>query len=139
MQKYLLDTNILSALIKQPQSALAQKVAHLEHEICTSVIVACELRYGVEKKGSPLLAIKVESLLNEIPVLPLEYETVSQHYATLRVFLEKQGLVIGANDMLIAAHTLALDATLITANIREFKRVPQLRVENWLEIEQINS
>ena len=103
------------------------------------MIVACELRYGVEKKGSPLLAIKVESLLNEIPVFPLEYETVSQHYATLRVFLEKQGLVIGANDMLIAAHTLALDATLITANIREFKRVPQLRVENWLEIEQINS
>lgn len=139
MQKYLLDTNILSALIKQPQSVLAQKVTHLEHEICTSVIVACELRYGVEKKGSPLLAMKVESLLNEIPVFPLEYEAVSQHYATLRVFLEKQGLVIGANDMLIAAHTLALDATLITANIGEFKRIPHLRVENWLEIEQINS
>jgi len=133
MRKYLLDTNILSALIKQPQSTLAQKIISLEHTIYTSIIVACELRYGVEKKGSPVLAAKVEALLNEIKILPLDYEMVGYHYAKLRVYLEKQGMIIGANDMLIAAHTLALDMTLITANVGEFKRLPQLHVENWLE------
>ncbi|MFZ2451376.1 MAG: PIN domain-containing protein [Methylovulum miyakonense] len=80
MRRYLLDTNILSQIIKQPQSAIAEKIANLERgEFCTSVIVACELRYGVEKKGSAQLAARVELLLNEIDVLPLEYERVNQH------------------------------------------------------------
>jgi len=134
MLRYLLDTNILSHLIKQPQSPLAKKLLELERNVCcTSIVVACELRYGVEKKGSAQLAARVELLLNQIDVLPLEYAAVSDHYAVLRVFLEKQGQVIGSNDMLIAAHALALDVTLVTANICEFKRVPSLRVENWLE------
>jgi len=135
MRLYLLDTNILSQMIKQPQSATAEKIANLErHEFCTSVIVACELRYGVEKKGSAQLAARVELLLNEIDILPLEYESVNPHYASLRVFLERQGQVIGGNDMLIAAHALALNVTLITANVGEFQRIPNLRVENWLEL-----
>lgn len=130
MREYLLDTNILSHLIKQPQSALAQKVSALESNIfCTSIIVACELRYGVEKKASAKLAAKVELLLNEIDVLSLEYSLVSDHYAAVRVFLERQGQVIGGNDMLIAAHALALNVTLVTANVGEFKRISNLRVE----------
>jgi tRNA(fMet)-specific endonuclease VapC len=133
MRQYLLDTNILSHLIKQPQSTLTQKILALESDsLCTSIIVACELHYGVEKKGSAQLAAKVELLLNEIDILPLEISAI-QHYAALRALLEKQGQVIGSNDMLIAAHALALDVTLITANIDEFNRVPNLRVENWLE------
>lgn len=134
MRKYLLDTNILSHLIKQPQSVLARKVSEFERGVlCTSIIVACELRYGVDKKSSPMLAAKVELLLNEIDVLPLEYSAVSDYYANLRVLLEKQGQVIGGNDMLIAAHALALDVTLVTANMGEFKRISGLQVENWLE------
>jgi len=133
MRQYLLDTNILSHLIKQPQSTVTQKILALEPDsLCTSIIVACELHYGVEKKGSVQLAAKVELLLNEIDILPLEISAI-QHYAVLRALLEKQGQVIGSNDMLIAAHALALDVTLITANIDEFNRVPNLRVENWLE------
>jgi tRNA(fMet)-specific endonuclease VapC len=133
MHRYLLDTNILAAVIKRPHSVLAQKIAQMPHDtFCTSVIVACELRYGVEKKGSVSLAAKVELLLNEIDILPLEYEAVSQYYAALRVFLERQGQVIGANDMLIAAHALSLEAILVTDNVREFARIPDLRFENWL-------
>lgn len=133
MHRYLLDTNILSALIKHPHSVLAQKIGRMPRDtFCTSVIVACELRYGVEKKASESLTAKVELLLNEIDILPLEYEPVNQHYAALRVFLERQGQIIGANDMLIAAHALSLEAILITDNVREFARIPDLKLENWL-------
>ena len=133
MRRYLLDTNILSHLIKQPHSAVAQKVAAMErHIFCTSSIVACELHYGIEKKGSLKLTERVELLLTQIDVLPLEHPAVSVHYGRLRAFLEQQGQVIGSNDMLIAAHALALDVVLITDNVREFKRIPHLQVENWL-------
>lgn len=133
MRRYLLDTNIVSHLIKQPQSVLAQKIANLEPEfLCTSAIVACELRYGIEKKASLKLTEKVELLLNQLNVLPLEHPAISFHYGKLRAFLEQQGQVIGSNDMLIAAHALAIDAILITDNVAEFKRVPQLQIENWL-------
>ncbi len=133
MRQYLLDTNILSAVIKHPHSLLSKRIKSLSREaFCTSVIVACELRYGVEKKGSASLTAKVELLLNEMDILPLEYETVSRHYAAVRVFLEKQGQLIGANDMLIAAHALSLDVVLVTDNVREFARIPDLRLENWL-------
>lgn len=133
MCRYLLDTNILSHLIKQPQSTVAQKVSYLERDVfCTSAIVACELRYGIEKKGSLKLTEKVELLLSQIDVLPLEHPAVSLHYGQLRAFLEKKGQVIGSNDMLIAAHALALDVILVTDNVDEFKRVPQLQIENWL-------
>lgn len=133
MRRYLLDTNIISHLIKQPQSAVAEKVSNLERDVfCTSVIVACELRYGIEKKGSLKLTEKVELLLSQIDVLPIEHPAVSLHYGRLRAFLQQQGQVIGSNDMLIAAHALALDVILVTDNIDEFKRVPRLQVENWL-------
>jgi tRNA(fMet)-specific endonuclease VapC len=133
MRQFLLDTNILSDLIKHPHGVLAQRIASLKRgDFCTSLVVACELRYGVKKKGSVKLAAKVEALLNEVDVLGLDDEAITKHYASLRVFLEKQGQVIGSNDMLIAAHALRLDVTLITANEKEFKRVPNLRVENWL-------
>lgn len=129
---YLFDTNILSTLIKQPAGPLAAKIAELnDNSFCTSVIVACELRYGVSKKASPQLIEKVEFLLASIVVLPLDI-AVDKQYATLRVALEQQGQPISAHDMLIAAHALSLDAILITANEREFLRVPDLRVENWL-------
>src|SRR6185437_9063906 len=129
---YLLDTNILSELIKQPSGLLAQRITQLDNDsFCTSIIVACELRYGAFKKNSPHLLEKVELLLANMVIAPLG-DDVDHCYAELRVSLEKQGHPIGANDMLIAAHALALNATLITANEREFLRVPTLSVENWL-------
>lgn len=132
--KYLLDTNILSDLIKQPQGYAAQKIASLGNadSCCTSVIVACELRYGALKKDSHPLTAKVDQLLETIEILPLG-QNVEFHYARLRVALEHAGTPIGSNDLLIASQASALGLTVITGNIKEFSRIPDLAVENWLK------
>ena len=131
--RYLLDTNILSALIKQPQGTLAQRLAtHAESSYCTSIIVACELRYGAQRKGSERLTQQVEAVLNSIDVLPLEAPT-DRHYGEIRAALENVGQPIGHNDLLIAAQARALGLVVVTENMREFSRVPGLLVENWAE------
>ncbi len=132
--RYLLDTNILSALIKQPAGTAARKIATLDDEktCCTSLIVACELRYGTYKKGSAALSTKVEQLLETIAVLPLK-DDIIVHYAEIRVELERMGQPIGSNDLLIAAQARSQGLTVVTANVGEFSRVPGLNVENWLE------
>ena len=130
--RYLLDTNILSCLIKHPSGPVVSRITALgEEAVCTSIVVACELRYGAVKKGAPILVRKVEQLLDSIEVLQLD-EGVDEHYAQVRTALEKAGTPIGANDYLIAAHTLSLGLTLVTDNLSEFSRVPDLTVENWL-------
>lgn len=131
--RYLLDTNIVSELIKNPQGIVAKKmmVAGLEKYCCTSVIVACELRYGAEKKQSPKLSFNVEQVLNSLPVLSLE-PTVIGNYAQTRVKLEDLGLPIGQHDLLIATQALSLGLIVVTANEREFSRVENLTIENWL-------
>lgn len=130
---YLLDTNILSDLLRHPRGRVRQRLGRVggRSAVCTSIVVAAELRYGAEKRASPRLSAAVEELLQRLPVLPLE-EPTDRRYAALRVALERAGRVIGANDLLIAAHALALDCTLVTDNTTEFARVPDLAVENWL-------
>jgi len=129
---YLLDTNILSDLIKHPAGTVAQHVATVgEDTICTSIVVACELRYGGMKKGSLALSEKIEQLLSVIDVLPLEVDA-DREYGVIRSSLEKAGTIIGANDMLIAAHALSQNLTLITGNTSEFSRINGLKLENWL-------
>ena len=131
--RYLLDTNILSDLVRYPQGLIAKKIASVgENHICTSIIVAGELRFGAKKLGSELLSIQLQAILSAIEVMPLE-EPADQRYGELRADLEKRGTIIGPNDMLIAAHALMLDCVVVTANTREFSRVPKLRVENWLQ------
>ena len=131
--RYLLDTNILSDLIKNPSGVVAERMlaSGLDIYCCTSVIVACELSYGAEKKQSPKLSFNVEQVLNHFPILPFE-ESVDKVYAEIRVNLERKGLPIGQHDLLIAAHALSLGLTVVTANEREFIRVEKLKVENWL-------
>ena len=129
--RYLLDTNILSDLIKNPRSPLAQRVGRQADQLCTSLIVACELRYGAAKKGGVTLQQKVNALLDQFPVRSLE-DGVDRQYGKIRAELERQGKPIGMNDLLIAAHARHLGLTLVTANTREFQRVPGLTVENWL-------
>jgi tRNA(fMet)-specific endonuclease VapC len=130
--RFLLDTNILSDLIRQPAGSVAHHIReHGEGAICTSIIVACELRYGSVKKGSRTLSIKVEQMLTCLEILPLS-TGADHHYALLRTRLEQQGTPIGPNDLLIAAHALSFDLTLVTANTQEFSRVPALAVQNWL-------
>ena len=132
-QLFMLDTNILSALIKNPAGPASAHLATLDNDaFCTSMIVACELRYGVNKKASPMLTAKVEKLLAGLTVLPLE-GSVDVEYARIRCHLEQHGQLIRHNDLFIAAHALSCGAILVTDNTREFSRVPGLRVENWLE------
>ena len=130
---YLLDTNILSDLIKHPAGTVAQQIATVgEAAVCTSIVVACELRYGGAKKSSTALSEKIEQLLSMIDVLPLEADA-DREYGMIRSSLEKVGATIGANDMLIAAHALSQSLTLITGNTSEFSRINGLKLENWLK------
>jgi tRNA(fMet)-specific endonuclease VapC len=128
----MLDTNIITDLVQHPRGKAAQRIAKVgEDSICTSIIVAAELRYGCAKSGSKRLLKAVEGLLGEIPVLPFD-APADVEYDDIRSELEATGRSIGSNDLLIAAHACATGATIVTANIDEFKRIRGLSVENWL-------
>jgi len=132
LTRYLLDTSIISDLIRNPLGKTAKRIAKVgEENICTSIIVAAELRYGCAKRGSERLTKAVEDLLSEINVLPFDVPADAE-YGAIRSQLEAAGTPIGGNDLLIAAHARASGATIITANIDEFKRVRGLNAENWL-------
>ena len=132
MTRYMLDTNIISDLVRNPQGKTAKRIAKAgEDNICTSIIVAAELRYGCAKSGSERLRKAVEELLAEIDVLPFDVPADTE-YGGIRAELEAAGKPIGANDLLIAAHTCSIGATIVTANTDEFKRIRGLKVDNWL-------
>jgi len=130
--RYILDTNIVSDLVRNPQGKVAQHIRKVgEAQVCTSIIVAAELRYGAAKKGSPRLSAQLEAVLGALEVLPFE-TPADAAYGLLRTRLERAGRPIGANDLLIAAQALALGYSVITDNEKEFARVEGLRSENWL-------
>ena len=130
--RYLLDTNILSAALRDPGGEVGERLADAPRgTTCTSVIVAGELRFGAAKRGSRRLMTRVAELLETIDVLPFQ-APADLAYAELRADLERIGRPIGGNDMLIAAHALSLGLILVTDNQREFSRVANLRIENWL-------
>jgi tRNA(fMet)-specific endonuclease VapC len=132
LTRYLLDTNIISDLIRNPQGKAAKRIAKVgEDKVCTSIVVAAELRYGCAKSGSKKLLSAVEDLLAEIEVLPFDAPADAE-YGEIRAGLEAVGRPIGGNDLLIAAHARATEAIIVTANADEFKRVRGLKVENWL-------
>jgi tRNA(fMet)-specific endonuclease VapC len=129
---FLLDTNTVSDVVRHPFGRVAARIAQVgEENVVTSIIVAAELRYGATKKNSPKLWAQLQTVLNEIEILPFE-SPADERYAELRLRLERLGRPIGANDMLIAAHAVALGCTLVTDNEREFSRIKQLSIENWL-------
>ncbi len=131
--RYLLDTNILSDLLRHPLGSVAGRIASAGVDsVCTSIVVAAELRFGAMHKGSPRLTALVDGLLQRVDVLPLA-PPADRVYGELRARLAVTGRPIGANDLLIAAHALTLDCILVTANTREFARIGELRLENWLE------
>lgn len=132
MMRYLLDTNIVSDLVRNPQGKIAKHITKIGEElVCTSIIVAAELRYGAAKKGSVRLTAQLESVFSGLEILP--FETPAEiAYGDLRTRLEAAGIPIGGNDMLIAAHAISLGHTIVTDNEREFSRVDHLPLENWL-------
>lgn len=131
--RYLLDTNVLSDLVRHPRGIVATKILNAgEDSICTSIVVAAELRYGATKSGSARLTERIDMILSALEILPLE-TPADREYGVIREHLTRQGALIGPNDLLIAAHALATELILVTANTREFSRVPGLKVVNWLE------
>ncbi len=132
MTGYLLDTNILSDLIHRPQGVVAAAITRVgEANVATSIIAACELRYGAVKENSRILTERVALILSIIKIWPLE-APAAEIYGKIRAALERSGNLIGPNELLIAAHCLSINAILVTDNEREFSRVHELRVENWL-------
>jgi tRNA(fMet)-specific endonuclease VapC len=133
---YLLDTNILADMMRNPRGSaklrLATRITNAPTplRVCTSMVVDCEVQFGLRRKGSPKLDKAYTELLQIVEVMPLDQQ-VTPHYATLRAQLEQTGTPISPNHTLVAAHALALGATLVTADA-EFARVPGLKIENWL-------
>ncbi len=132
MSRYLLDTNVVSDLVRHPRGAVAERVRAVgEDAVCTSIIVAAELRFGAAKKASPKLTQQLEDVLDVLEVIPFE-SPAEIRYGSIRAELVRTGNLVGGNDILIAAHALALGYTLVTDNEREFSRVANLPIENWV-------
>jgi tRNA(fMet)-specific endonuclease VapC len=130
--RHLLDTNVVSDLVRNPQGPIAEHIRRVgEAQVCTSIIVAAELRYGAAKKGSPRLARQLEAVLGALDVLPFAAPAEAA-YGEIRTRLEQVGRSIGGNDLLIAAQAIALGHTIVTDNEAEFGRIEGLRRENWL-------
>lgn len=130
---YLLDTNICIYIAKHKPIEVLQRFQLLEvGQVGMSIITHGELTHGAYKSQQPQLALsKLQQLIELIPVMPIA-ATVSEHYGQIRSSLEKTGTPIGNNDLWIAAHALDLQVTLVTNNVREFERVPSLKLENWV-------
>lgn len=132
MTLYLLDTNAVSNLADAPAGPIARQIAKVGAEnVVTSIIVNGEIEFGLELKQSKRLRAQMEQVFSVLPVLPFD-QPADKRYGVLRAELKRQGRPIGPNDLLIAAHALALEATLVTANVGEFSRVRGLKIENWL-------
>jgi tRNA(fMet)-specific endonuclease VapC len=129
--KFMLDTNILIYLIKQkPPQVMARFSVHSMADVCVSSITVAELEYGVMKSRSEKNKRTLDGWL-QLVHRPAFDEAAARAYGNIRATLESQGTPIGPLDTLIAAHAIAVDATLVTNNVREFARVPGLRIEDW--------
>ena len=131
--KYLLDTNICAELIRQKSQTLIKRLVTCSPgEVVVSTITVAELAYGVQKSSQ----IRQNQAAFEQFLLPLEIADFDQRaslaYGTLRAMLEREGNMIGAMDMLIGAHALSLEVTLVTNNTNEFERIPNLNLEDWM-------
>ena len=130
--RYLLDANIISALVVQPQGSVARRIGEVgEESVFTSIIVSAEIAFGLRKRGSEELTRRVGNVLGRLFVASFD-PSADRHYADIRLELQREGRIIGPNDLWIAAHARATEAVLVTGNDREFSRVSGLVVENWL-------
>ena len=131
--KYLLDTNIVSDMMHDPQGRVAASIGRVgEQNVFTSIMVVSEIRYGIAKRGSRRLAEQFRRVFEGLHVERFD-APADEHYAAIRDATKRRGTSVGQMDLLIAAHAIALDAILVTGNEREFSYVPGLKVENWLK------
>ena len=131
--KYMLDTNICIYIIKKKPAQVLSALQKTDiGEVCISSITLAELEYGVAKSNhKEQNQIALAKFLAPIEILDFN-EQAAQIFGTVRAILEKKGKVIGPFDLQIAAHALAENLTLITNNEKEFSRVPNLKIKNWL-------
>ena len=130
--RYMLDTNICSYILKNHPTAVKQKFEEVgAGNICISAIVLAELYYGAARhpKGV-VIRREIDNFVSRLVVIPWD-ENAADHYGAIRASLEKAGTLVGAMDMLIAAHAKSCDATLVTNNLREFDRIKGLTLLNW--------
>jgi len=129
---YLLDTNIISHMIRFPTGPIMSRLESiLPTTACTSIVVAAEIHFGLKKKASAKLTRQAKQILSVMEILSLE-SPAEEHYGEIRLHLNRMGQPIGGNDLWIAAHARSLGLAVVTDNIREFSRVPGLKVVNWL-------
>jgi tRNA(fMet)-specific endonuclease VapC len=132
MLRYMLDTDICSYVMKRSHDALLRRLQKVPvSDVCVSVVTKSELLYGVEvspRRRQDEAALN--AFLNYLEVLDFP-DNASSHYAQIRAQLKKQGKMIGANDLFIAAHARSLGLTLVTHNTQEFRRVTRLAIEDW--------
>jgi tRNA(fMet)-specific endonuclease VapC len=128
----MLDTNIISYIIRDRDFALIDKFESIcdEEVLAISSITVAELYYGVKKRKNKRLELAVREFLMPLVILPFD-EKAANFYGEIRDYLESRGKIIGAYDLLIAAHAISVDAVLVTNNVREFKRVRKLKIEDW--------
>ncbi len=135
MPRFMLDTDTCSYIMKRSSDVLLQRLRKTPvSDICVSVITQSELLYGVEispRRRQDEAALN--ALLAYVETLDFP-DGAAPHYASIRARLKAEGTMIGANDLLLAAHARSLGLTLVTNNTREFARVPQLKIENWTEV-----
>ena len=131
--KYMLDTDTFSYLVNGIPQVLQRYAKVVEHEVGLSVVSYGEVLFGIGKQQpSPSKQKRIDYLLDQMPIALMD-EDVARCYGQIRSALERSGKPIGPNDTWIAAHALSLGATLVTGNLREYKRVAGLKIENWLE------
>lgn len=131
--RYLLDTNICIYIInRRPPGVFERFEGLLAGQVGISSITGAELAYGVEKSGSKRNRAALDKFLAPLDILPFD-EAAMRRYGVLRSGLERGGTPIGSLDQLIAAHALSLDVVLVTNNVREFRRVAGLRLDNWVD------
>ncbi len=131
--RFLLDTNVVSALMRAPQGTVRGRIAEVgENAIAVSLVTTAELHFGAALNPSSKGLANFALILRGLTILPLE-PPADSIYGRIRAGLHQRGRLIGPNDLWIAAHALALDLTLVTANTDEFSRVPNLKLENWLD------
>jgi len=131
--KYMLDTNICIYIIKRKPQVVIDRFLRTDiSEIGISSITLSELLYGVSKSSKPEQnQMALMQFMAPLEILPYG-DDAAQYYGNLRVHLERQGTPIGSLDMLIAAHALSTGCTLITNNEKEFSRIANLKIENWV-------
>ena len=131
MLKYLLDTNIVIYTIKRRPAQVREAFKRHDGQMCISAVTWGELIYGAERSSQPARNLAdIEAMAARLQILPFT-DQAAMHFGQLRAELYRQGRPIGPYDMMIAGHARALGLILVTNNLKEFERVPGLRLENW--------